>query len=130
LPYVLGQASRVRQGAAAVAGNHLVLRLLDRDAYVALVHLREGSLRVVRGEAVTTGQPLAACGNSGNSTQPHVHLQAMDSPDLDRARGLPISFRRFREWPRGAREPRLRELGVPAEGSVVEPWPEPGDSGP
>jgi hypothetical protein len=130
LPYALGQAGRVRRGVPSIAGNHVVIALRGGAGFVALVHLRAGSLRVAPDAEVTSGQQIAECGNSGNSTQPHVHLQAMDSPDLDRARGLPISFRRFREWPRGAREPRLRELGVPAEGSVVEPWPEPGDSGP
>ena len=30
------------------------------------------------GQSVVRGEPLACCGNSGNSTEPHVHLQAMD----------------------------------------------------
>jgi murein DD-endopeptidase MepM/ murein hydrolase activator NlpD len=89
---------------------------------VALAHLRAGSVRVATGQHVAEGQHLADCGNSGNSTQPHVHLQAMDSADLSVARGLPMTFRRFREWPRRGR-PTVRERGVPAEGAVVEPLP-------
>ena len=122
VPYALGQLARLRQGVRAIAGNYLVIALRD-GAFVALVHLRTGSIRVAVGEEVTTGQPVADCGNSGNSTQPHVHVQVMDSLDLSIARGVPMAFRRFREWPRGAKHPQIRESGLPAEGAVVEPLP-------
>lgn len=121
--YALGQAGRLRAGVAAVAGNHVVVAMRDREAVVALVHLRRGSLRVAVGDDVVTGQVLGECGNSGNSTQPHVHLQANDRADLTVATALPISFRPFREWVRGSSEPVLRQSGVPAEGSVVEALP-------
>lgn len=121
VPYALGQLARLRQGVAAIAGNHLIIALPDRGAFVALVHLRAASLRVAVGDPVTAGQPIAECGNSGNSTQPHLHLQVMDSQDLSIARGIPMAFRRFREWPRGAKHPLVRESGLPGEGSVVEP---------
>jgi len=52
-----------------------------------------------------------------------VHVQVMDSPDLSIARGVPMAFRRFREWPRGAKHPQIRELGIPGERAVVEPLP-------
>ncbi|GAA3796269.1 M23 family metallopeptidase [Cellulomonas soli] len=121
VPYALGQASRLRRGIPAIAGNHLIVEDRDSGAFVALVHLRAGSLRVAVGDRVAAGQPVAACGNSGNSTQPHVHVQAMDSPDLTVARGIPLLFRSFREWPRRGPAPHDRETGIPAEGSVVEP---------
>jgi murein DD-endopeptidase MepM/ murein hydrolase activator NlpD len=41
---------------------------------------------------VASGTPIAQCGNSGNSTEPHVHVQATDSADWFRANGLPITF--------------------------------------
>ncbi len=121
VPYALGQLARLRQGLGAIAGNYVTIALGDSGAFVALVHLRAGSIRVAVGEKVKTGQPVADCGNSGNSTQPHVHVQVMDSQDLSIARGVPMAFRRFREWPRGAKEVHIRESGLPGEGAVVEP---------
>jgi hypothetical protein len=118
LPSALGQASRVRQGVAAIAGNHVIIARAD-GVCVALVHLRMGSIRVRPGERVAVGSPLAECGNSGNSTEPHVHLQATDHAEMASARGLPLVFRRFRERSRGTGWME-RELTVPAEGSLVE----------
>ena len=66
---------------------------------------------------------LSFPGSSGNSTEPHVHLQVMDSADLSIAQGLPLTFRNFRERPRGAKQFQTRETGIPGEGAVVEPLP-------
>jgi murein DD-endopeptidase MepM/ murein hydrolase activator NlpD len=131
VPYALGQPSRLRRGVGAIAGNYVVIALRDSGAFVAVAHLRAGSVSVALGERVAAGQAVAECGNSGNSTQPHVHLQVMDSPDLSVARGVPMAFRDFREWPRGGRQPVIRDCGLPGEGAVVEPLPElPADVGP
>jgi len=89
--------------------------------FAALVHLRRGSLRVAVGDAVVTGQQLGECGNSGNSTQPHVHVQLMDSADLAVARGVPVAFRGYREWVGGSDHPATVATGIPGERSVVEP---------
>lgn len=107
LPYALGQAARLRAGPAAVAGNHVVIAVAPQGPFVLLAHLRRGSIRVTEGQRVVAGDLLGACGNSGNSTEPHVHIQATDSIGWDAARGLPIAFR----GPRGA--------ALPAEGSIV-----------
>jgi hypothetical protein len=120
VPYALTQAARVRGGAGAIAGNHVILELEDRRAYVVLAHLRAGSIRVREGESVAAGQELAACGNSGNSTQPHLHIQVMDSAYPFTARGLPMSFRDYRAWRRPGGPPVVVEHGIPNESEVVE----------
>lgn len=94
LPYALSQARRVRAGAAAIAGNHVVLALGPGGPFVLLAHLRRGSLRVQAGQSVRSGEQLGECGNSGNSTQPHVHVQVTDSTHWPTAQGLPMAFRR------------------------------------
>jgi len=120
VPYMLGQAGRLWKGPAAIAGNHVVVEL-RAGVFAALVHLRRGSLRVAVGDAVVTGQQLGECGNSGNSTQPHVHVQLMDSADLAVARGVPVAFRGYREWVAGSDHPATVATGIPGERSVVEP---------
>jgi hypothetical protein len=121
VPYALTQAARVRGGAAAIAGNHVVLELDGDGGYVVLAHLRAGSIRVVEGERVEAGRKLAACGNSGNSTQPHVHVQVMDSADPFTARGVPMFFRQYRVCRRDGGSPAVVEQGIPNESEVVEP---------
>ncbi|MBF6949414.1 M23 family peptidase, partial [Acinetobacter baumannii] len=60
-----------------------------------LVHLRQGSVRVRVGERVRL-DVVGLCGSSGNSTQPHVHLQVNDGPDVTRSQGVPVEFHDFR----------------------------------
>ena len=115
VPYVLGQAKRVRKGVAAVAGNHVVIALGPDGPFVLLAHLRRGSVRVAPGDAVAVGDQVAECGNSGNSTQPHVHVQVTDSLDWPRATGLPMAFRRP-----GARGGPADSAWMPAECEVVD----------
>ena len=91
--YLLTQGRRVRAGAAGIAGNHVVLALGDGGPVVLLAHLRRGSIRVAAGDPVRAGDVLAQCGNSGNSTQPHLHLQVSSSTRWEQARGLPMAFR-------------------------------------
>lgn len=120
VPYMLGQAERLRRGVTAIAGNYVTIALPGGGTFVSLVHLRAGSVQVAVGEEVKTGQPIAQCGNSGNSTQPHVHLQVMDNLDLSVARGIPMAFRRFREWSGRSDRSQMKESGIPGENTVVE----------
>ncbi len=83
-PLVLGEERLLLVellGPGRILGNHVVLDLGD-EVYAALAHLRRGSVRVRPGDRVAAGQQLAACGNSGNSTEPHLHFQLMDHPSL------------------------------------------------
>jgi len=121
IPYALGQAARLRQGVAAVAGNHVTIALRDSGRFVTLCHLRNGSLTVGIGDHVVTGQKIAECGNSGNSTQPHLHLQVNDRADWQFAEGLPAVFHDYREWHRRGGGFQDRAVGRPEESSVIQP---------
>ncbi|HEY0637314.1 MAG TPA: peptidoglycan DD-metalloendopeptidase family protein [Pseudonocardiaceae bacterium] len=76
-------------GTRFMLGNHVVLRL-DDGVYALLAHLRHGSVAAAPGQRVARGQEIGQCGNSGNSSEPHVHVQLMDSPRPFLAAGLPF----------------------------------------
>ena len=92
IPYMATQRERVAHGAAGVAGNHVVIAARPGGPFVLVAHLQRRSVRVRVGDVVRSGDPIGTCGNSGNSTQPHVHVQATDTVDWASARGIPISF--------------------------------------
>ncbi|MFH8617842.1 M23 family metallopeptidase [Streptomyces sp. NPDC017979] len=96
---------RMLGGYPTVFGNRVILDLGD-GTHAAYAHLKRGSLRVRAGDRVTAGQQLAECGNSGNSSEPHLHFQLMAGPDVDTARGLPF---------------RWRGVGLPATGEHFTP---------
>jgi hypothetical protein len=116
VPYALGQAGRVRAGIAAIAGNHVVLAVGPHGPFVGLVHLRCGTVRVRVGDDVSSGDPLAECGNSGNSTQPCVHVQATDSVDWPVARGVPLRFRAYLSTSTGV----VVHHGIPQEREIIQ----------
>lgn len=104
LAYLMLIEGNVRSilGVRRVVGNHVILDLGD-GTYAAYAHAQRGSLQVKRGDTVRAGQQIARCGNSGNTTEPHLHIQLMDGPDLDNARGIPFTW---------------RGVGVPANGET------------
>ncbi len=55
-------------------GNHVLLRCNGFD--ILLGHFRQGSLRVKAGDTLTVGQPIGEVGNSGESSEPHLHIHA------------------------------------------------------
>jgi len=60
-------------------GNYLVLDL-GGQRYVMLAHLKQGSARVAVGDTVGRGQLIAQVGNSGDTSEPHLHLQVQNGP--------------------------------------------------
>lgn len=78
-------------GVRAVIGNHVIIAR-DRGGFVLVAHLRRGSAVVEVGDRVSPGQVLAQVGNSGNSSEPHIHLQVMDHRRPTIAAGLPFEF--------------------------------------
>lgn len=121
LRYMLTQAGRVREGVTAVAGNHVVIELDDGAGYLWVVHLRRGSVRAAVGDRLAVGDQLGECGSSGNTTEPHVHLQVADSADWTAARGVPIAFTDYRMIDRRGGGAVQIDSGMPHDGDVVEP---------
>ncbi len=77
-----------------VGGNEVILDI-GNGLYAVYGHLIPGSIKVHVGEQVKQGQMLAKLGNSGNSTEPHLHFQIMDRPDTLAANGLPYVYNSY-----------------------------------
>jgi hypothetical protein len=89
--FMMLAAVRELGGAGAVLGNHVIIRIGPRT-YAVVAHLRRRSVRVRPGDRVTAGQTIAECGNTGNTTEPHVHVQLSDSAHPAFAAGVPMAF--------------------------------------
>jgi hypothetical protein len=73
------------------AGNFIEIRS-DSGLYVFLAHFKQGSIRAKVGDQLQPGQILGLCGNSGNSTMPHVHIHLQNEPGLGQGEGQLAQF--------------------------------------
>jgi hypothetical protein len=81
-------------GGRFVLGNRVIVDLGD-GVYAVLAHLRRGSVRVRVGQRVRAGEVLAACGNSGYTSEPRVHFQLVDHRRPALSAGVPFEFDHF-----------------------------------
>ncbi|MBK3493610.1 M23 family metallopeptidase [Viridibacillus sp. YIM B01967] len=58
--------------------------------YSLLAHFKEHFIMVNEGDAVKKDQIIGLCRNSGNSSEPHVHFQVMDSSDYMNCQSIRI----------------------------------------
>jgi hypothetical protein len=77
-----------------VGGNHVIIDL-DGGRYAFYAHLKPGSLQVRLGERVRRGQVVGLVGNSGNSTEPHLHFHISDGISPLGSEGLPYGLDSF-----------------------------------
>ena len=71
-----------------VGGNHVIVDL-GRGKYAFYAHLQPGSIKVKVGDRVRRGQVLGLVGNSGNSTEPHLHFHVSDANSPLGSEGVP-----------------------------------------
>jgi hypothetical protein len=81
----------------APEGNFVAIQLDETGTYLIIAHLKPGSVTVKTGDTVVEGQVIGACGNSGNTSEPHIHIHHQrQDPNLfplNFAEGLLLYFR-------------------------------------
>jgi len=77
-----------------VSGSYILVDV-GNEAYAVYAHLQPGTLRVKKGDHVRRGQVLALVGNTGNSSEPHLHFHMADRPRAIDAEGIPYAFAAF-----------------------------------
>lgn len=109
-----------------VGGNHVILDI-GGGRFAFYAHLQPGSLRVKLGDRVRRGQVVGLVGNSGNSTEPHLHFHIENGNSPLGAEGLPYSLPSFEvvgsgwNWkPSDAKgAPVVHQHELPLENEVV-----------
>ena len=76
-------------------GNYVVIDHLNGE-FSWFGHLKQGSVRVKRGQALKQGDILGLIGASGDSLFPHLHYELRTGPGITGVEGLPSSFGGFR----------------------------------
>ena len=77
-------------------GNVVAIKL-ETGTFLIIAHLKPGSVLVHEGQQVEEGQIIGQCGNSGNTSEPHIHIhhqrQDPNTYPINFAEGLPLYFR-------------------------------------
>lgn len=90
-----GQQALLAQGIAGVLGNYVIIDHGNGE-FSLYAHLKHGSVGVSPGAQVRAGDTIGAIGSSGNSTEPHLHFQLCDSPDINACRPIPAKLTGYR----------------------------------
>jgi hypothetical protein len=102
-----------------MGGNHVVVDL-GQGRYAFYAHLQPGSLRVKSGDSVKAGQVLGLVGNSGNSTEPHLHFHLSDGTSPLGSEGLPYVFSGFDVRPDADKPARHHRSEIPTENELID----------
>jgi hypothetical protein len=104
----------------ATIGNAIIL-VHAKDEVSLLAHFQRGSVRPKAGDRVRRGDLLGLCGNSGNSSEPHLHYHLMNTSILPEATGIKVFFEKAAVTREGTTQ--IREDYSPIKGDRVSPPP-------
>lgn len=75
-------------------GNAIIIESANKE-YLIFAHLKYKSIVVKEGQLVKQGETIGLCGNSGRSTEPHLHFCLQNSNDLISAKGAMSYFEKI-----------------------------------
>jgi murein DD-endopeptidase MepM/ murein hydrolase activator NlpD len=74
-----------------VPGNTVIIRTQNNE-YLFFAHFKQHSIVVKQGQKIKQRQLLGLCGNSGNSSEPHLHFHIQNVEDMNSATGAKCYF--------------------------------------
>ena len=77
-----------------VTGNTVVLKTANNE-FLLFAHFKQNSIKVKTGNAVKKGQLLGLCGNSGNSSEAHLHFHIQDKEKMIPSTGIKCYFEKL-----------------------------------
>ena len=96
-------------GGTEPTGNHIIIEVAPKE-YLFLCHLQPKSIKVKKGDLVERGQPVALVGNSGNTSEPHIHVHLQDTKMFGLGEGIPLYFYHYMT------DGKTVEKGIPTGG--------------
>ena len=103
---------------SSAVGNAVFIQHAEREISV-LAHFKLGSIRVKAGQKVDRGQVLCLCGNSGNSSEPHIHYHLMNTPIIQEATSIKVRFEDVM-LERDGKKKRMKDYS-PIKGDIISP---------
>jgi hypothetical protein len=82
-------------GGTPAGGNQVVIDVAAGQ-FLFLCHLQPGSIKVKEGDRVHQGDVVGLVGNSGNTSEPHLHVHLQDTPRLRLGEAVPLYFHDYR----------------------------------
>ena len=74
-----------------VPGNTVVLKT-ENNEFLFFAHFKQNSIVVKQGQKIKLGELLGLCGNSGNSSEAHLHFHIQNVEDMNKATGAKSYF--------------------------------------
>ena len=74
-----------------VPGNTVIIKT-ENNEYLFFAHFKQHSIAVKQGQKIKQGQLLGLCGNTGNSSEPHLHFHIQNVEDMNSATGVKCYF--------------------------------------
>lgn len=72
-------------------GNYVMIKHSTNE-FSLIGHLKQHSIKVNIGDEITDNVMIGLCGNSGNSSEPHIHFQVSNQPSLLEGQSLKVNF--------------------------------------
>ncbi|HRY31460.1 MAG TPA: urea transporter [Bacteroidales bacterium] len=96
-------------------GNTVIIRHAE-NLYTKMCHLKQGSVKVNKGDYIRKGELIGACGNSGRSPRPHLHFQVQATPHIG-SKTLDYPFSHYIRHLSGTNQ--LVSWSSPAEDEII-----------
>ncbi len=74
-----------------IPGNTVIIKTANNE-YLFFAHFKQHSIVLKQGQKVKQGQLMGLCGNSGNSSEPHLHFHIQNVEDMNTATGVKCYF--------------------------------------
>ena len=74
-----------------IPGNTVIIKTAKNE-FLFFAHFKQNSIKVKQGEKVMQGQLLGLCGNSGNSSEAHLHFHIQNTENMNEATGVKCYF--------------------------------------